>query len=91
MPALRLSDIGTILIGKNLEGKARGESNQIAGLDLRIRVTLLKAYIYGEAAGEDEVRMLPHKWVYTVGVYFANLFGANLRVEYADTSFDYPG
>lgn len=91
MPSLGFGDIGTILIGKNLEGKARGESNQIAGVDLRIRITPLKAYIYGEAAGEDEAGMLPYKWAYIAGIYFADILGADLRVEYANTAFQYPG
>lgn len=91
MPRLGLSDIGTIIIGKNLEGKEKGESNQIAGVDVRIRITPLKAYIYGEAAGEDEAGWLPYKWAYIAGVYFADILGADLRVEYANTAFQYPG
>jgi len=91
MPGLGLSDIGTILIGRNLEGRVRGESNQIAGVDARIRITPLKAHIYGEAAGEDEAGMLPSKWAYIAGIYFADIFGADLRVEYANTAFQYAG
>lgn len=91
MPSLRLSDIGTILIGRNLEGKEKGESNQIAGGDIRIRINPLKAYIYGEAAGEDEAGILPYKWAYIVGIYCADILGADLRMEYADTAFQYPG
>lgn len=91
MPGLGLREIGTILIGRNIEGRARGESNQIAGADVRIRITPLKAHIYGEAAGEDEAGMLPYKWAYVAGIYFADILGADLRIEYADTAFDFAG
>lgn len=91
MPGLGLGDIGTILIGKNLDGKAKGESNQIAGVDVRIRITPLKAHIYGEAAGEDEAGGLPYKWAYIAGIYFADILGADLRVEHANTAFQYAG
>lgn len=91
MPGLGLGDIGTILIGRNLEGAEKGESNQIAGVDVRIRIAPLKAYIYGEAAGEDEAGGLPYKWAYIAGVYFADILGADLRVEHANTAFQYTG
>lgn len=91
MPGLDLGDIGTILTGKNLEGNAKGESDQIAGGDIRIRITPLKAYVYGEAAGEDEAGWLPYKWAYIVGLYFADIAGADLRIEHADTAFDFAG
>jgi hypothetical protein len=84
-------DIGTILIGKNLGSKEEGESNQIAGGDIRIRIAPLKAFIYGEAAGEDEAGGLPYKWAYIGGIYFADLYGADLRIEYADTASGYSG
>jgi len=91
MPGLDLGDIGTILIGKNLGAKEKGESNQIAGGDVRLRITPLKAYIYGEAAGEDEAGMFPSKWAYLAGLYLADIRGADLRVEYADTAFEFAG
>lgn len=91
MPNIGIGDIGTILIGKNLGNKDAGESNQIAGFDARLRVDALKAFIYGEMYGEDEAGYLPYKWAYIAGIYFSDIIGADLRVEYADTASDFSG
>ena len=91
LPELDIEDIGNIIIGKNLEPGAKGESNQIAGFDVRLRISPLKAYIYGEAAGEDEAGGLPSKWAYLMGVYFADIFNFDLAIEYANNAFEYSG
>ena len=69
------------------------ENNQLAGFDISVLVPLWKdaplrsVRLYVDAAGEDEVGVIPSKWGELLGVQFNDILKTgrtDLRIEYAN-------
>jgi hypothetical protein len=79
------------------ENDAQGPGNQIAGLDVTVRIPWRKqpATLYLEWGGEDEANSIPSHPAVVAGLYLPRLLGADqweVRAEYADNAFaDVPG
>ncbi len=85
-PSLDFGDIMRVLFAGSSEEPDGDTSNQIIGIDFRVRIPSFNADIYVEAGAEDFRDYYPYKYAFIFGAYVADIGGFSVRSEFFDSN-----